>query len=257
VSVYQGEYARLYDLFYCDKPYDGEAAYVDGILRADADGPSERLLDVACGTGQHAARLADRGWYVLGVDQSDDMLALAREPATGRDAAFVRADMRDLQLAESGFDAAVCLFDSIGYAVTNDAIGATLGGIRRHLRPGGLLVLEFWHAAAMLSGFDPVRIREWDTPAGRVLRVSRTTLDVDAETARVAYSVYRLGPDARYESWEEQHENRFFLVQEMDLLLRIAGFTPLRFTAGFTTNDRIDETTWHILGVARIGGSAS
>ena len=67
MSVYQGEYADLYDLFYAEKGYDAEVAFTDAILREHAHGSSKRLLEVACGTGQHAIRFAAKGWDVAGL----------------------------------------------------------------------------------------------------------------------------------------------------------------------------------------------
>jgi ubiquinone/menaquinone biosynthesis C-methylase UbiE len=256
MSIYGDKFADLYDLFHSEKPYESEAAFVDRLLRAEATGPSERLLDVASGTGKHALYFANHGWTVHAVDQSADMLRVARERASGAHIRFTQADMRDLALPEAGFDAVVCLFDSIGYALTNDAIGRTLAGIRRHLRPKGLFVVEFWHAAPMIRAFEPVRVREWETARASILRISRTSLDVARQLARVTYAVYDLKTDGRFETWTEEHENRYFLVQEMDLLLREAGLEPVKFFAGFDDGAAIDEETWHVVGLARAGFQA-
>jgi SAM-dependent methyltransferase len=159
--------------------------------------------------------------------------------------------MRELAVPRSSFDAAVCLFDSIGYGLTNEAIHATLQGIYRHLRPGGLFVVEFWHASAMVSAFEPVRFREWESDFGRVVRISRTEIDVMASVASVEYRLLVLGSDGRFESSNERHENRFFLVQEMDHLLRSAGFEPLGYTAGFDADAPVVRGTWHVVALAR------
>jgi SAM-dependent methyltransferase len=255
VSVYGGDFANFYDLFHSDKPYDVEVEFLDLLLRENASGPSNRLLDLACGTGQHAVRLARRGWDVTGVDQSHEMLRKARDRSPGQNVQFLQQDMRDLELPITEFDAAVCLFDSIGYVVTNEAVAETLAGVRRHLRHGGLFVVEFWHAPPMLSSFDPVRVREWQTRDGVVLRTSRTKLDVVSQVARVEYDVYYLRSDGTYDRWTEVHENRFFLVQEMDLFLRSAGLEPLRWFAGYEADKQIDESTWHVLCLAQaVGG---
>jgi SAM-dependent methyltransferase len=257
VSVYAGEFAHLYDLFYASKPYEAEASFLDELLRNNAKGPSQRLLDVACGTGQHSVRFASHGWDVVGVDQSADMLRAAEERSGKSRVSFVQQDMRALDLPSKDFDAAVCLFDSIGYGVTNSAILATLEGIRRHLRPDGLFALEFWHAPPMLTDYEPVRVRQWEVENGSILRISRTTLDVVAQLARVEYAVYRLDRAGSFGFSSEVHENRFFLVQEMDLLLRIAGFESLRWLAGYDGTASIDQSTWHVLGVARAASTKS
>jgi len=254
MTVYLGEYADLYDLFYAEKSYDQEVAVVDAVLRENAAGPSDRLLEVACGTGQHAVRFAARGWQVTGVDLSHDMLAKARTRPGAEHVAFLEQDMRSLDVPGAPFDAVTCLFDSIGYAVTNEGISAALHGMRSHLRPDGLFVAEFWHAPPMLRSHDPVRVREWQTAGGRVVRVSRTRLDVVAQLAHVDYDVITLRPDGTYGEWKESHLNRYFLVQEMEMFLREAGLEPLRWLAGFDTAAAIDDSTWHVVVVARAAG---
>src|SRR5947207_12731675 len=126
MSTYRGQFADLYDVFHAEKAYDEEAAFLDQLLRKHAEGPVRTLLDVACGTGQHSVRFADRGWEVVAVDESADMLRRARERSTDGAVTFVRQDMRELDLPSASFDAAVCLFDSIGYAVTNEGVASTL-----------------------------------------------------------------------------------------------------------------------------------
>ena len=75
-----------------------------------------QVLDLACGTGNMAIRLAKRGYKVTGVDSSKDMLDVARDKAAreGLCLSFVQQDMRYLE-SEKQFDAAVCLFDSLNY----------------------------------------------------------------------------------------------------------------------------------------------
>ena len=250
-SVYGGAFAELYDLFHGGKPYGAEVAFVDSLLRAEAAGPSERLLDIACGTGNHATGLARMGWAVLGVDRSPEMLQIAEAKAEGLPVRFMQRDMQDLEIPESGFDAAICLFDSIGYAVTNEAIARTLAGIRRNVRPDGLFLVEFWHAPAMVRGFDPVRVREWQVDDGSITRTSTTALDVTRQVAHISYRVDRSTAAGQIAVWNEEHENRFFLIQEMALFLRNADFAPLRFFAGFDAAEAIDLDTWHVLGLAR------
>jgi hypothetical protein len=150
------------------------------------------------------------------------------------------------------FDVAVCLFDSIGYALTNERIHSTLTGIRHHLRDGGLFVMEFWHAAAMLTSYDPRRERMWIVGDGSITRVSETSLDVPRQIARVAYHVVRRDAAGGVTSdSRETHENRFFLVQDMECHLTAAGFDVVSWFSGFDKASTIDASTWHIVALAR------
>ena len=253
MSSYVGRHAQLYDLFYGDKPYAAEAQFIDQQLQAAGVKPGSNLLDVACGTARHAIEFARLGYRVTGVDYSEDMLKRARHRVaeSGFNIDLQQQDMRSLDLGLSRFDAITCLFDSIGYVLTNQSVSESLGRLHQHLNPCGIIAIEFWHAAAMLRSYDAVRARRWSTSTGEVLRISETTLDVARQTSTVAYSVYELRPDGTYSSFQETQQNRYFLVQEMSALLKAASLEPLQWFSGFSSDQAIDHQTWHVVVLAR------
>jgi SAM-dependent methyltransferase len=243
----------LYDLFYADKPYDEEAAFVSRCFREYSIGPTKRVLEIACGTGSHALELEKHGYEIVATDYSEDMLRRARHKAAEQSSRveFLLQNMIQLDVGSAPFDGAYCLFDSIGYVATNEALAQVFSGVHKHLRPDGLFVFEFWHAGAMLRHYDPVRVRRWPTDDGTVLRISETTLDYAHQLSGVLYSIYELKSDGTYSSLTELQVNRYFLVQEMDSFLSAGGFAPVKWFAGFTTDESISDETWHIIAVAR------
>lgn len=253
MSSYIGRHAELYDTFYADKPYAEEAAFVHQCLQQYSVGTTRRLLELACGTGKHALALEKFGYEIVATDYSEDMLACARRKAAevASSVDFRWQDMRSLNIADRPFDAVICLFDSIGYVETNEALMQVLQGVHRHLRPDGLFVFDFWHAVAMLRSHDPVRIRRWSTPEGELVRISETELDYAKQLARVTYTIYELRHDGTYISLKETQTNRYFLVQEMAGWLSSCGFTPVKWFAGFALDENITQQTWHIVAVAR------
>jgi ubiquinone/menaquinone biosynthesis C-methylase UbiE len=254
MRTYGPWYAELYDLLYADKPYQREAEFVDALLKEHSRGRCTRILDVACGTGSHSFWLESFGYDVTGIDASAEMIEQARRKAAARSSRvnFIVQDMRALDVPGPRFDAALCLFDSIGYARTNGAVCETLRGIRRHLRAEGLLILEYWHAAAMLTGYSPVRMRRVTGNIGTILRISQTHLDVAEGTAQVAYTLIQFAADGRARLYEETHTNRFFSVPEMEALLEFSGFRPLAHFDGFQRKTEITASTWHVLTVATV-----
>jgi ubiquinone/menaquinone biosynthesis C-methylase UbiE len=253
MSSYPGRHAELYDLLYADKPYAEEARFVHRCLQECNIGPTNRLLELACGTGSHAFELEKFGYQIVATDYSEDMLAIAKQRARKilSTVDFRVQDMTNISIPETDFDAVVCLFDSIGYVVTNERIKSVLHNAYRYLRPDGLFIFEFWHAAAMLRSYDPVRVRRWDNERGKVIRISETRLDCAAQLSHVTYSIYELNADGTYRTLEETQTNRYFLVQEMSHWLSCSGFVPVKWFAGFTDDVNIDERTWHIVAVAR------
>src|SRR5436309_15962 len=141
--------------------------------------PGERVLDVGCGPGRHALALARRGIDVVGVDLSEDFIALARDAAAaeGLSASFEAGDVREL--AHDGeFDAVVCLCQG-GFGL--------LGGrdepraferIAAALRPGGRLALTAFSADFALRFLEE---GERFDPATGVLHERSTVRDDDGE----------------------------------------------------------------------------
>jgi ubiquinone/menaquinone biosynthesis C-methylase UbiE len=251
--MFAGRYAELYDVFYGAKSYATEACFVRDCLAEFGAGPLARVFDLACGTGSHAIELEKLGLQVVALDYSADMIAAARLKAAGRGSRidFRTGDMRDFTLVDAPFDGATCLFDSIGFAHTNDAIRRSLGNVQRHLKPGAACVVEFWHAPAMMHHYDPVRVARWQTDSGEILRISETKLDHRNQLAHVTYRVYELGDAGTYCRFEDTQVNRYFHVAEMKSLMCEAQLVPLKWFAGFARDEKITSDTWHVVAVAR------
>ena len=108
--------------------------------------PPGRALDVACGTGRHAAYLSEHGHQVLGIDSSPDMLARARQRVTG--ACFLGGGLHRLPVRDGSADLAVCAL-----ALTHvPALGPVMAEFARVLRPGGHLVVSDIHVNSLYLG---------------------------------------------------------------------------------------------------------
>lgn len=141
-----GVLAAYYDRLYDSKRVTKAYPFLHDLFRRR--GPVRDVLDVACGTFALDLPLLMRGYRVVGRDRSDAMLSQARGKlhAAGRTADLARGDMRSLNLKRS-FDAVLCLGTAFNYLASPADVRAALRTFRRHLRPGGLLVLD-------LTNFD-------------------------------------------------------------------------------------------------------
>ena len=115
-------------------------------------GPGERVLDLGCGPGRHAAALARRGAHVVGLDLSLPLLSAARRR---RAEPLVRGDMRRLPFGTKAFDVVLNLFTSFGYFESDEEHGLVVREVARVLRPGGRFVLDFLNAPAVRAGLVP------------------------------------------------------------------------------------------------------
>lgn len=252
-NSYIGRHAELYDIFYSDKPYDEEASFIHYCLQHHGKKNTQHLLELACGTGTHSMLLEKYGYKIIATDYSPEMIAQAKAKAAfnGSSVDFRIDDMRNLEIVEKPFDAIICLFDSIGYLVSNESILKVLAKIREHLCYDGLFIFEFWHAGAMIRGFDPLRIRRWKTSKSEIIRTSETRIDYKNQVCSVTYSIFEHNLEGSFSELNETQINRFFLIQEMSLFLLSAGFLPLKWFSGFQNNENIDENSWHVVVVAK------
>jgi SAM-dependent methyltransferase len=104
-----------------------------------------RLIDLGCGTGRLLVPFARRGFWVLGVDLSEEMLrvATAKARAAGVEVHLLKANLVELDcLADRSFDYAACLFSTLGMVAGADQRRRAVGHVWRLLRPGGKFVLH-------------------------------------------------------------------------------------------------------------------
>jgi SAM-dependent methyltransferase len=124
--------------------------------------PSDlRVLDVACGTGRHAIALAQRGYSVTGVDLSPAMIERARAnaAAAGVDGVsfavagfgLLSEHLPDAVHPPDGFNAVLCLGNSLPHVLTEEALCIALEDMAAVLRPGGLLLVQTRNMDAVMD----------------------------------------------------------------------------------------------------------
>jgi len=218
----------LYDLIYgAFKNYFAEASALAGLLR-ERHPAGRTVLDVGCGTGEHARLLAaEHGFLVDGLDINPGFTqrAAARHPY-GR---FYHADMRDFRLPQR-YDAVVCLFGSIGYVLTVETLQQTLHNFRAHLADQGVVFVEPWfEPTAMQDGYEVTHSAE--STDLRVVRRSRTEL---AGRVSRLHFVYRVETADGVRTFNEIHELGLFTVAEMLEGFRAAGLAAEYDATGLT-----------------------
>jgi len=222
------ESAELYDLIYSSfKDYRAEAAQIAALLRS-LHRDCHTLLDVGCGTGEHARLLASlHGFSVDGLDVSPDFLRIARakHPA-GR---FFEADMSNFQLPDR-YDAILCLFSSIGYLTTLDRVTQALRCFRKHLEPDGVVVVEPWFTPDKMNpGHHSSRAAA--APGVRVQRLGTTEVDGRVSRLRFEYAIETVD-GTRHAT--EVHELGLFTVEEMLSAFKAAGLSAQHEPSGLT-----------------------
>lgn len=157
--------SRYYDALYnsLGKDYASESDRIEQIVADRCRSGGNTLLDIACGTGRHIEHLRDR-FACEGLDVSRSMVEIAQERNPGLP--FHLGDMIGFNLAKR-FDVIVCMFGAIAYAPNAQRLDQTLQTFGRHLKPGGVVIVEPW-----------VRPEDWQDGAVHALFVDEPDLKV-------------------------------------------------------------------------------
>jgi SAM-dependent methyltransferase len=217
--------ASWYDAFV----FQADIPLYVGLARAQG----QRVLEVACGSGRVLLPLARAGFLAVGIDISPHMLAITRSKLNGHEAVrLVEADMRAFALDdETPFDLAILAVKSFAYLTERADQLRCLQAIARHLRPGGLLAIDFLHPGPEWISARPGELRD-DLLAhvpeqGFTLSRVESVVSTDfARQVRVIRSAYEMIDDRgavvvrRFVEWPYRWTYRF----EAEHLLERAGF---------------------------------
>lgn len=126
--------------------------------------PGERVLDVACGTGNTAIPAAQAGAKVIGIDIASNLIAQARERArqAGTDAQFREGDAEQLDFPEASFDVVISVFGAM-FAPRPERVAAEF---LRVCRPGGTIAMGNWTPTGFVGKMFGVTAKHVPPPPG-------------------------------------------------------------------------------------------
>jgi SAM-dependent methyltransferase len=209
------------------------------------------VVDIACGTGPHLMRLADRGYAMSGLDLSPRNIEFLgqRLAANGHTGELVVGDMTNFRLARP-VDAAICMQDSQGHLLTNEQLLAHLRSVARCLKRGGLYVFDRYVAS---SWTNPARSWSWSRRRGRlIVRASFSALnDVDpvSQVFRERMTLEAIENGTR-RLYRQTHLSRMVFPQELKALVELAGgFEFVQWFFGFKPSQVLERSRHPIIMV--------
>lgn len=246
-------FARFYDADYRNYADDVEAI---GLLAAETGDP---LLELGSGSGRLLAPLAAAGHAVTGVDISPAQLAVARNKlagmGTGRQVTLVEGDLRTFRLPCTDYAFAVCTSNTLMHFTSVADQLTVLQNAHRHLRPGGLLLVDLFNPdvvrLAAVNGLMELADQWEDASTGaQVLKWSVRTVDWGEQLQDTLFIYEECMSDGQNRRTLCPFTLRFLWRSEAELMLRLAGFAVEAVWGDFDGGD-YSVASDHLILLAR------
>lgn len=267
MEAYSG-FAEVYDTFMDNVPYEEWTEYLAGLLK-EYGVENGLVAELGCGTGSVTELLADRGYDMIGIDNSEEMLAIAREKQMERrmsadsgweeeeesadcdeerEILYLLQDMREFELYGT-VDAVVSICDSMNYILKDEELRQVFSLVNNYLEEHGLFIFDMntvYKYRELLAQNTIAENRDecsfiWDNY-------------YDEETGINQYdlTLYVQEEDDLFRRFDETHYQRAYELETVKRLLTEAG---MEFVAAYDafTREPVKENSERIYVVAREG----
>jgi len=272
MQAYTG-FAQVYDIFMDNVPYDEWANYLAGLLQ-EYGLHSGLVLELGCGTGSITRRLAAKGYDMIGIDISEEMLEIARDLEYNRDfdpsedfieadelqernnILYLQQDMREFELYGT-VSAVVSICDSMNYITSEEELLKVFQLVNNYLDRGGTFIFDMntvHKYKDILADNTFAENREacsFEYDVTIFVKVDEEELEADEkDTLKEEYEKTRGSSVSFYEKYEELHYQKAYTIDTVIRLIEKAGMEFITVYDAFTRNSP-DEESERVYFVAR------
>lgn len=249
MEAYTG-FAEVYDQFMDNIPYEDWCKYVISLLEEYGirDG---LVLDLGCGTGSLTELLADKGYDMIGVDSSEDMLQIAMEKRvdSGNNILYLQQDMRSFELYGT-VGAVISICDCMNYILERKDMVQVFRLVNNYLDPGGIFIFDLntvYKYENILGDSTVAEDREdssfiWENYYNKETRINEYGLSLFIRQEGDLYRKYR-----------EDHYQRAYSLEEIKKALEEAGMEFMDSYHAFT-REQIKADSERVYVIARESG---
>ena len=255
------DFARVYDIFMDETPYAEWCDTIIGLLKkygtneniSDEKLKQEKntILDLGCGTGTLTQLLAQKGYDMIGIDNSQEMLQIAieKKEKSDLDILYLLQDMREFELYGT-VGAVISVCDSLNYLLNEEDILTTFRLINNYLYPGGLFIFDFntvYKYEVVIGDATIAENREdcsfiWENYYHEKEEINEYDLTLFVKNDNEGTNTFS--------RFEETHYQRGYRLEQMKALIETAG---LEFITAIDsdTHDAVTPESERIYVVAR------
>lgn len=244
------DFAQVYDTFMDETPYEKWCDFLTEMLE-EYQVPKGLVLDLGCGTGTLTEMLAEKGYDMIGVDNSVGMLSIAMEKRerSGKDILYLLQDMREFELYGT-VGAVVSVCDSLNYLLEEEELIRTFRLVNNYLDPGGIFIFDFNTVYKYREIIGDAVIAENREDCSFIWE---NYYHEKEEINEYELTIFVREQEECFRKFEESHYQRGYRLEQMKRALQEAG---MEFVAAMdaATHQKVDANSERIYCIAREKG---
>lgn len=210
-------FAEVYDMFMDNVPYEEWSRYLIELLK-EYHIEEGVVCELGCGTGKMTRLLADVGYDMIGVDMSEDMLAIA-SMENPQQILYLCQDMRELELYGT-VAAVVSVCDSMNYLLEEEDLLEVFQRVNEYLEPGGVFLFDLNTIYKYETLLGETTISE-NRPEGSF--IWENYYDAEEQINEYDLTLFIQEKENLYRKFEETHYQRGYSLEKIRTLLKEAG----------------------------------
>lgn len=230
-------FASLYDALTENVDYEVRSDYISDFFKAE-NIYGGTIIDLACGTGSFSEQFAKKGYNIVGIDSSPEMLTEAHSKLSAADCNFslINAKMQDFVFSQPA-DGIICCLDSINHLTDIDDVQSTFNNVYNSLRSNGLFVFDvntiYKHREILFNNtfvFDEEDYYlVWDNE------------QVDDREVRILLDFFVYNGKS-YDRYSEEFSERAYSADEIRAMLGRTGFSSISVYDELSLNEPHDNS---------------
>ena len=244
------EFAKVYDVFMQDTPYEKWITFMDQCMEKYNVTP-RIICDLGCGTGTMATMFAKRGIEVIGIDNSEEMLMRARENAVedGLNILYLLQEMPEFELYGT-VDLIYSSCDSMNYLLDEEEVLSTLKWVNNYLEPKGLFIFDI---NTPYKYKEILADRSFSDQTEHAAYIWDNYYDEEEQINEYTVSFFIENEEGTYDRTVEEHYEKVYSIEKMKSLIEAAGLELIGVYDEYSFN-AINEKTQRATFVAREKG---
>lgn len=241
-------FAKVYDELMDNVPYDTWTEHLISDLK-EYDITDGLICELGCGTGNVTARLSKAGYDMIGVDDAEEMLSVAREKQDSEQILYLQQDMRSFELYGT-VRAVVSICDCMNYLLEEEDLLKTFQLVNNYLDPDGIFIFDFNTIYKYKEVMGDTVIAENREDCSFIWE---NYYDVEEEINEYDLTIFVQTQEDLFQRFTETHLQRGYTLEQMQEILQKAGLVFLK-AIDVDTQGEVTEQTERICIIAREHG---